>query len=106
MRGPTCSKFQTAPYIPESLCYLARGITCSFSSGVIENLENHLCMCLWLKEKNLFEFLQKNLEEKTDALHEMLEKDFDLPLDNLALKCFLRRSVEVSVCTLGFGSCS
>jgi len=28
-------------------------------------------------EKNLFEHLQKNLEEKTDALHEMLEKDFD-----------------------------
>lgn len=29
------------------------------------------------QEKNLFEFLQKNLEEKTDYLHEMLEKDFD-----------------------------
>lgn len=28
-------------------------------------------------EKNLFEFLQKNLEEKTDLLHEMLEKDVD-----------------------------
>merc|ERR1719422_2264225 len=28
-------------------------------------------------EKNLFEHLQKNLEEKTDSLHEMLEKDFD-----------------------------
>merc|ERR1711870_158614 len=28
-------------------------------------------------EKNLFEHLQKNLEEKTDCLHEMLEKDFD-----------------------------
>eukprot|EP00928_Gymnodinium_smaydae_P047585 TRINITY_DN31770_c0_g1_i1.p1 TRINITY_DN31770_c0_g1~~TRINITY_DN31770_c0_g1_i1.p1 ORF type:complete len:556 (-),score=118.35 TRINITY_DN31770_c0_g1_i1:112-1698(-) len=26
-------------------------------------------------EKNLFEHLQKNLEEKTDTLHEMLEKD-------------------------------
>lgn len=29
------------------------------------------------QEKNLFEYLQKNLEEKTDCLHEMLEKDFD-----------------------------
>jgi len=28
-------------------------------------------------ENNLFEFLQKNLEQKTDCLHEMLEKDFD-----------------------------
>merc|ERR1719197_3093 len=28
-------------------------------------------------EKNLFEHLQKNLEEKTDNLHEMLEKDLD-----------------------------
>jgi ariadne-1 len=28
-------------------------------------------------EKNLFEHLQKNLEEKTDNLHEMLEKDFN-----------------------------
>mmetsp|Transcript_91143 Transcript_91143/g.162255 ORF Transcript_91143/g.162255 Transcript_91143/m.162255 type:complete len:535 (-) Transcript_91143:198-1802(-) len=28
-------------------------------------------------DKNLFEFLQKNLEEKTDSLHEMLERDFD-----------------------------
>ncbi|CAK9025798.1 unnamed protein product [Durusdinium trenchii] len=28
-------------------------------------------------EKPLFEYLQKNLEEKTDCLHEMLEKDFD-----------------------------
>merc|ERR1719476_190192 len=28
-------------------------------------------------EKNLFEHLQKNLEEKTDHLHEMLEKDFE-----------------------------
>merc|ERR1719160_2066530 len=28
-------------------------------------------------EKNLFEDLQKNLEEKTDKLHEMLEKDLD-----------------------------
>lgn len=28
-------------------------------------------------EKNLFEYLQRNLEEKTDSLHEMLEKDFD-----------------------------
>mmetsp|Transcript_35458 Transcript_35458/g.101944 ORF Transcript_35458/g.101944 Transcript_35458/m.101944 type:complete len:551 (-) Transcript_35458:170-1822(-) len=28
-------------------------------------------------EKNLFEHLQKNLEEKTDCLHEMLEKNFD-----------------------------
>merc|ERR1740121_15310 len=28
-------------------------------------------------EKNLFEHLQKNLEEKTDCLHEMLEKDLD-----------------------------
>jgi len=28
-------------------------------------------------EKNLFEHLQKNLEVKTDSLHEMLEKDFD-----------------------------
>jgi len=28
-------------------------------------------------EKNLFEHLQKNLEEKTDNLHEMLEKDFE-----------------------------
>merc|ERR1719333_1227591 len=28
-------------------------------------------------EKNLFEHLQKNLEEKTDYLHELLEKDFD-----------------------------
>lgn len=28
-------------------------------------------------EKNLFEYLQKNLEEKTDCLHEMLEKDLD-----------------------------
>mmetsp|Transcript_74615 Transcript_74615/g.207394 ORF Transcript_74615/g.207394 Transcript_74615/m.207394 type:complete len:559 (+) Transcript_74615:186-1862(+) len=28
-------------------------------------------------EKNLFEYLQKNLEEKTDKLHEMLEKDLD-----------------------------
>merc|ERR1719183_92666 len=27
-------------------------------------------------ERNLFEHLQKNLEEKTDNLHEMLEKDF------------------------------
>merc|ERR1719422_815434 len=27
-------------------------------------------------EKNLFEHLQKQLEEKTDNLHEMLEKDF------------------------------
>merc|ERR1712194_555400 len=26
---------------------------------------------------NLFEHLQKNLEEKTDQLHEMLERDFD-----------------------------
>eukprot|EP00933_Yihiella_yeosuensis_P053283 TRINITY_DN51499_c0_g1_i1.p1 TRINITY_DN51499_c0_g1~~TRINITY_DN51499_c0_g1_i1.p1 ORF type:complete len:551 (-),score=105.03 TRINITY_DN51499_c0_g1_i1:194-1846(-) len=29
-------------------------------------------------EKNLFEFLQRNLEEKTDALHEMLERDFQM----------------------------
>ena len=29
------------------------------------------------EEKNLFEYLQKNLEEKTDCLHEMLEKDLD-----------------------------
>jgi len=28
-------------------------------------------------EKNLFEHLQKNLEEKTDRLHEMIEKDLD-----------------------------
>jgi len=28
-------------------------------------------------EKNLFEHLQRNLEEKVDNLHEMLEKDFD-----------------------------
>lgn len=28
-------------------------------------------------ERNLFEHLQKNLEEKTDALHEMLETDLD-----------------------------
>lgn len=28
-------------------------------------------------EKNLFEHLQKNLEEKTDLLHEMLEKDLE-----------------------------
>jgi len=28
-------------------------------------------------ENNLFEYLQKNLEQKTDCLHEMLEKDFD-----------------------------
>lgn len=28
-------------------------------------------------EKNLFEHLQKNLEEKTDCLHEMLERDFE-----------------------------
>merc|ERR1719210_3018755 len=28
-------------------------------------------------EKNLFEHLQKHLEEKTDRLHEMLEKDFE-----------------------------
>ncbi|CAE7781353.1 putative E3 ubiquitin-protein ligase ARI5 [Symbiodinium microadriaticum] len=28
-------------------------------------------------EKNLFEFLQKDLEKNTDCLHEMLEKDFD-----------------------------
>merc|ERR1712187_741914 len=28
-------------------------------------------------EKNLFEHLQKNLEEKTDQLHEMLEKELD-----------------------------
>merc|ERR1740121_1043561 len=28
-------------------------------------------------EKNLFEHLQKNLEEKTDYLHEMLEKELD-----------------------------
>merc|ERR1719473_1403181 len=28
-------------------------------------------------EKNLFEHLQKCLEEKTDRLHEMLEKDLD-----------------------------
>merc|ERR1719261_1447868 len=28
-------------------------------------------------EKNLFEYLQKNLEEKTDNLHELLEKDFN-----------------------------
>merc|ERR1712107_560669 len=28
-------------------------------------------------EKNLFEHLQKNLEEKIDRLHEMLEKDFE-----------------------------
>jgi len=28
-------------------------------------------------EKNLFEHLQKSLEEKTDRLHEMLEKDLD-----------------------------
>jgi len=28
-------------------------------------------------EKNLFEHLQKNLEEKTDNLHEMLEKEFE-----------------------------
>jgi len=28
-------------------------------------------------EKNLFEFLQKNLEEMTDALHEKLEKDLE-----------------------------
>jgi ariadne-1 len=27
-------------------------------------------------EKNLFEYLQKNLEEKTDNLHELLEKNF------------------------------
>merc|ERR1712217_612870 len=27
------------------------------------------------REKPLFEFLQKNLEEKTDYLHELLEKD-------------------------------
>merc|ERR1719399_101437 len=32
-------------------------------------------------EKNLFEFLQKNLEEKTDNLHELLEKDFDAIFD-------------------------
>lgn len=29
-------------------------------------------------EKNLFEYLQRNLEEKTDNLHELLEKDFNL----------------------------
>jgi len=28
-------------------------------------------------EKNLFEHLQKHLEEQTDSLHEMLEKEFD-----------------------------
>merc|ERR1711879_935997 len=28
-------------------------------------------------EKNLFEHLQKNLEEKTDFLHELLEKDIE-----------------------------
>mmetsp|Transcript_59804 Transcript_59804/g.107614 ORF Transcript_59804/g.107614 Transcript_59804/m.107614 type:complete len:528 (+) Transcript_59804:174-1757(+) len=28
-------------------------------------------------DKHLFEHLQKNLEEKVDALHEMLERDFD-----------------------------
>merc|ERR1719277_2633707 len=28
-------------------------------------------------EKNLFEHLQKHLEEKTDCLHEMLEKELD-----------------------------
>eukprot|EP00931_Biecheleriopsis_adriatica_P053750 TRINITY_DN3153_c0_g1_i1.p1 TRINITY_DN3153_c0_g1~~TRINITY_DN3153_c0_g1_i1.p1 ORF type:complete len:532 (-),score=94.03 TRINITY_DN3153_c0_g1_i1:91-1686(-) len=28
-------------------------------------------------EKTLFEHIQKNLEEKTDRLHEMLERDFD-----------------------------
>merc|ERR1719329_1260982 len=28
-------------------------------------------------QKNLFEYLQKNLEEKTDNLHEKLEKDFN-----------------------------
>merc|ERR1712066_1088040 len=28
-------------------------------------------------EKNLFEHLQKNLEEKTESLHETLERDFD-----------------------------
>ena len=28
-----------------------------------------------LQEKNLFEFLQKDLEKNTDCLHEMLEKD-------------------------------
>merc|ERR1712137_709766 len=33
-------------------------------------------------EKNLFEHLQKNLEEKTDCLHEMLEKDFDATFFN------------------------
>merc|ERR1719476_672770 len=28
-------------------------------------------------EKNLFQHLQRDLEEKTDHLHEMLEKDFE-----------------------------
>lgn len=34
-------------------------------------------------EKNLFEYLQKNLEEKTDRLHEMIEKDFDTLTEDL-----------------------
>lgn len=38
-------------------------------------------------EKNLFEFLQKNLEEKTDNLHEMLEKDFDTIFMQEAAEC-------------------
>jgi ariadne-1 len=33
-------------------------------------------------EKHLFEHLQKNLEEKTDCLHEMLERDLDQILAN------------------------
>merc|ERR1712113_1351361 len=33
-------------------------------------------------EKNLFEHLQKNLEEKTDCLHEMLEKDLEAKFFN------------------------
>eukprot|EP00438_Fugacium_kawagutii_P031448 Skav200324 [mRNA] locus=scaffold1760:105811:111894:- [translate_table: standard] len=37
---------------------------------------NHM-VCSKAPEKALFEYLQKNLEEKTDCLHEMLEKDLD-----------------------------
>lgn len=33
-------------------------------------------------EKNLFEHLQKHLEEKTDCLHEMLERDFEQFFDS------------------------
>lgn len=33
-------------------------------------------------ENNLFEYLQKNLEQKTDRLHEMLEKDLDGIISN------------------------